>query len=309
MSLTAQGLTVAFPSANGPVKVLEDFSLVLSPSETLALIGESGAGKSVFIETVLGLLPEGCTVSGSVVYEGRDLLKLRPDQLRPLLGQELAWVPQSATQALHPMLPLEVQLSEGLIARGIPKPQARQRVHELLEALDLRPAQQVARQYPHQLSGGMRQRAMLVAALAQNPKVLLVDEPTKGVDTERKQQVAELLRQTQRPQPELATLVVTHDLELVRAIADRVMVLYAGQTVEASSATDFFQAPKHPFAQALLAALPQYGLQALPWTESRSVQGCRFHTRCPRAMERCKTEEPPLISHAQAEVRCWLYAD
>lgn len=309
MSLQAHNLTVAFPSASGPVQVLEDFSLELEPGQTVALIGESGAGKSVFIETVLRLLPEGCTVSGSVMYKGQNLLSLSPAALRPLLGQELAWVPQSAAQALHPMLPLGLQLTEALVARGLPKKQAEDRVHGLLEALDLRPATTIAKQYPHQLSGGMRQRALVVAALAQHPKVLLVDEPTKGVDTERKQQVAQLLRQAQQLQPDLATLVVTHDLELVRAVAGRVVVLYAGQTVESSSALEFFAAPQHPFAQALLSALPQNGLQALPWAESRSVQGCRFHTRCPKALPRCQSEEPLLLNSDAAQVRCWLYAD
>lgn len=307
MSLRVEALRVAFPGPDGWVEVLEDFSLTLSPGETVALVGESGAGKSVFIETVLGLLPAGCRVSGRAWFEGQDLLSLNPAQLRPWLGRVLAWVPQSAAQALHPMLPLGFQLREALEARGVPRAEARRRVFELLEALDLRPAERVAGQFPHQLSGGMRQRALLVAALAQRPRVLLVDEPTKGVDTERKAQVVALLRQAQALQPELAVLVVTHDLELVQAIADRVVVLYAGQIVEASSTSDFFQAPLHPFAQALLAALPQRGLQALPWAESRLVQGCRFHSRCPKVMERCRAQAPPLISRPSSEVRCWLH--
>lgn len=309
MMLSVNKLTVAFAGKATFAPVLEDLWLELGSGETVALVGESGAGKSVFIEAVLRLLPTSCRVTGEIHYQGHNLLALPQSEFRRFLGRELAWVPQSASGALHPMLPIGLQLMEPLLARGMKRQAAWAEIEPLLESLDLKPARQVAQSYPHQLSGGMRQRALVAAALAQKPKVLLVDEPTKGVDTERRQQVIALFQEAKQLQPELSVVVVSHDLDLVEALADRVVVLYAGQLVEATGRQAFFSEPRHPFAKALLAALPKNGLEALPWAESRSVTGCRFHPRCPKALERCQSDEPQVTLHEHTHVRCWLYAN
>lgn len=305
MSLMVQRLSVDLPSPEGRVRALDGVDLVLTPGETLALVGESGAGKSVLIETILRLLPQGSRVWGRILYRGLDLLRLPPRDFRNLLGKGLAWVPQNAATAFHPTLPLGTQLTEGLLVRGVPRDVALARARALLEALDLE--DETLRLYPHQLSGGMLQRALLATALALEPEVLLVDEPSKGLDPSRKAQLAALLARAQALKPRLALLLVSHDLELVRRVAQRVVVLHGGQVVEEASTEILFRSPLHPFTQALLEALPENGLRALPWVESRRAGGCRFYPRCPQAEGRCREEEPPLFPAGTAKVRCWRH--
>lgn len=302
--LEVQGLSVAFQHE----EVLREVDLNLEAGETVALIGESGGGKSVLIETLLHLLPPRSQVKGRAFFRGEDLLALSSHAHRALLGQHIAWIPQATTEALHPMLLVGFQLAEPLLLRGVPRREAYARLAKLFAALDL-PLETLHR-YPHQLSGGMRQRALVAGALLTGAALVLADEPTKGIDALRKRQVVALFQKAQALNPEMALLLVTHDLPLAQALADRVAVLFAGRVVEVSRAQSFFQAPAHPYAKALLEALPERGLKPLQLGLGREVEkGCPFAPSCPEIFSPCREREPPLLPLPKGSVRCWRYGD
>jgi peptide/nickel transport system ATP-binding protein len=308
--LEVQKLSVAFPKPGGYEEVLREVSFCLEAGETLALIGESGGGKSVLIEALLRLLPRESRVSGRAFFQfqGRDLLAMPLREHRSLLGQKIAWIPQAATEALHPLLPVGFQLAEPLLVRGIPRREAYARLVGLFRALDL--PEEALHRYPHQLSGGMRQRALVAGALATGATLVLADEPTKGVDVLRKDQTIALFQKSRVLNPGMGLLLVTHDLPFAQALAQKVVVLYAGKVVEEGKAQTFFQGPLHPYAQALLEALPERGFKPLPLGLGREGRGgCPFFPFCPEGSMPCEEGDPPLFQTPKGRVRCWRYGD
>ena len=306
--LVLKGLTVEFPTAEGIIRAVDRVDLALEKGERLALVGETGSGKSVLLLALLGLLPSGTRVFGEARYRGEDLLRLPGEEIRRLRGRKLAYIPQGAGSALNPVLRVGYQVAEPLrVHFGVPKKAALSQAVSLLARLGIPEAARRAFDYPHHFSGGMKQRALVAMGVAAEAEVLLADEPTKGVDRPRRDEILALFRSLEGK----AVLTVTHDLWFAEKFADRVAVMYAAQLVEVSPRESFFGQPLHPYSQALLAALPARGLKALlgyaPAHARYGEPGCRFRERCPRAFDRCR-EEPPFLEHGGRQVRCWLYA-
>ena len=303
--LDVENLSVHFSLPNGrTVKALRRGNLNLPPGETLALIGESGSGKSVLGLAVISLLPPA-RISGRITFKGRDILQMDEKQLLRLRGAEIAFIPQSSGLSLNPTMIVLEQVTEAVPASNNG---GRQRARDLLSHFGLSRLQ--ASSYPHQLSGGMRQRALAAIGLATRPGLLIADEPTKGIDHQRIKDVEKIFRQVKRENPEMSLLLVTHDLELASSMADQVSVMYAGCVVETSPGRDFFRRPRHPYSQALLEASPQRGLKPIPG-QSPGVEedyaGCPFAPRCPHADDRCRSSFPDAAVQNGGAVHCWHY--
>ena len=305
-ALEVRGLVTSFRTPRGHLRAVDGLSLRVPAGKTLCIAGESGCGKSVTALSVMGLLPETAQVdAGEILFNGRDLLKLPAAERRLLRGRELAMIFQEPMTALNPVLTVGAQVAEVYrIHRTAGAEEARQRALKMLEQVKIPDAARRYGEYPHQLSGGMKQRAMIAMALAQGPKLLIADEPTTALDVTIQAQVLNLLADLQR-ELGMAIVFVTHDLAVVAEIADEVLVMYAGKVVEQASVNDLFERPAHPYTQGLLAARPQAGRTrhdgvplnvipgSLPALHERG-QGCQFRARCAKAHARCETVEPLL---------------
>ena len=305
--LEVRGLTVRFPTSDGIVQAVSDVSFTLSRGETLGIVGESGSGKSVSNLAVMGLLNRARTmISGSVEFKGRDLLTLPPDELRKVRGKEIAMVFQDPFACLHPMYRVGAQIAEAFSAHSdAGKDAAWNRAVELLDHVGIPNAKSRARDYPHQFSGGMRQRAMIAMALVHNPDILICDEPTTALDVTVQAQILELIEDVKR-EFDIGVILVTHDLGVVAETANSVMVMYAGRVMEHGPAAEIFARPQHPYAWGLLDSMPsiERRLDALVPIEGSPPSllappaGCPFHPRCPYRFEPCPTERPPLQAPA-----------
>jgi peptide/nickel transport system ATP-binding protein len=305
--LEVSGLTVRFPTSDGIVQAVSDVSFALSRGETLGIVGESGSGKSVSNLAVMGLLNRSRTmITGSVQFKGRDLLTLPPDELRKIRGKEIAMVFQDPFACLHPMYRVGAQIAEAFSAHSdAGKDAAWNRAVELLDHVGIPNAKSRARDYPHQFSGGMRQRAMIAMALVHNPDILICDEPTTALDVTVQAQILELIEDVKR-EFDIGVILVTHDLGVVAETANSVMVMYAGRVMEYGPATEIFMRPQHPYAWGLLDSMPsiERRLDALVPIEGSPPSllappaGCPFHPRCPYRFEPCPTERPPLQAPA-----------
>lgn len=291
-------LTVEAGPARAPVVLVDDVSLRVAAGEALAIVGESGGGKSLAVRAALGLLPPTVReAAGRVRWRG---IELAADARPSTLGWEIGYVPQDPGSALDPTQRVGAFVAEGLRFRSqVPKREARQRAVALLDAVGVAEPEARARDFPHRLSVGTRQRVLLAAALAQSPALLVADEPTSAVDATIAVELTQLLARG-RAERDRALLVVTHDLGTVAALADRVAVFYAGRIVEAAPVEEFFRAPAHPYSQALLAAVPAPGqpprsLPGVPPDPARLPVGCAFHPRCPLADPTCTEVPPPLV--------------
>jgi peptide/nickel transport system ATP-binding protein len=301
--LEVRGLTVRFPTSDGIVQAVSDVSFSLSRGETLGIVGESGSGKSVSNLAIMGLLNRARTViSGEVEFKGRDLLTLPPDELRKVRGKEIAMVFQDPFACLHPMYRVGAQIAEAFSAHSdAGKNAAWNRAVELLDHVGIPNAKSRARDYPHQFSGGMRQRAMIAMALVHNPDILICDEPTTALDVTVQAQILELIEDVKR-EFDIGVILVTHDLGVVAETANSVMVMYAGRVMEYGPAAEIFRQPQHPYAWGLLDSMPtiERRLDALVPIEGSPPSllappaGCPFHPRCPYRFEPCPTERPPL---------------
>ncbi len=314
--LRVEELRTHFTTDDGVVRAVDGVSFEVRAGETLALVGESGSGKSVTALSILRLLPEpaGKVVGGRVIFQGRDLLALPPAAMRRVRGREISMVFQEPMSSLNPVFTCGEQIVEVLVLHErMARRQARARAVELLEWVGIPAPGQRAAEYPHQLSGGMRQRVMIAMALACRPALLIADEPTTALDVTIQAQILELL---QRLQDELgmAVLLITHDLGVVAETADRVAVLYAGQVVESCDSAAAFRQTRHPYTAGLLASLPRLGsrgerLRVIPGQVPDAAHlppACRFHPRCPAAEERCRTVDPPLqMLDGDHLSRCW----
>ncbi len=313
--LTVRNLQVSFPTDNGTFAAVRDISLSLGTGSVLALVGESGSGKTMTALSIMRLVPPpGYISAGEIIFEGQDLLALSDEALRKIRGRRVSMVFQEPMTSLNPVLQIGDQLCEPLILhKSMTRRDARERGIELLTNVGIPSAASRMRDYPHQLSGGMRQRVMIAMALACDPSLLIADEPTTALDVTIQAQILELL-DAQRKSGGLSILLITHDLGIVAERADHTAVMYAGQVVESAPTGMLLSAPRHPYTQALMASLPQYAQPGKPLPalsgqlniRSATAGGCCFAERCPIAGERCRAELQPLLEIAPSHsLRCW----
>jgi oligopeptide/dipeptide ABC transporter ATP-binding protein len=305
--LEIENLTVKFDTEDGVVNAVTEVTYDLHPGEVLGIVGESGSGKSVSMLSVLGLIPmpPGRIGSGEARYKGENLLKMSKRKLRQLRGGEIAMIFQDPMTSLNPVLTIGDQISEALKAHnaGMSDEQAIKRTVELLELVGVPLAERRVKQYPHEFSGGMRQRAMIAMAIANNPSVLVADEPTTALDVTIQAQIVEVLKAAQR-ETHAAIVLITHDLGLIAELADRVVVMYAGRVVELSDVYTIFNSPRHPYTVGLMNSLARLDtdlewLQPIPGQPPSLITlppGCPYHPRCLHSRGRavCRTEVPPL---------------
>jgi oligopeptide/dipeptide ABC transporter ATP-binding protein len=301
---------------------VDGVSLDLFPGETLGVVGESGCGKTVLSLSILRLVPEppGHIRPGSLIeFEGRNLLTLAPRELRAVRGNRIAMIFQEPMTSLNPVLTIGDQVAEAAIVhQRLSRTVARTRAIELLRQVGIPEPEERSDHYPHQLSGGMRQRVMIAMALICHPQILIADEPTTALDVTIQAQILELLERLQR-ELGMAVLLITHDLGVVAGTTDRVVVMYAGQVVETASTRELFARPQHPYTEGLMESIPRLDrprarLHSIPGSVPAATAwpaGCRFHPRCPYAWDKCRTEEPPLLEAGTAghTTRCWLVAE
>ena len=316
--LVVEDLTTIFDVPGCPVVAVNRASFAVATGETLGLVGESGSGKSVTAFSILRLLqPPGRTTRGRVLFQGRDLLSLPESEMRRVRGAGIGLVFQEPMAALNPVMRVGAQVAEALLVHGMAgRRDARDRAIELLRAVRITEPEKRVDDYPHQLSGGMRQRVMIAIALACRPPLVIADEPTTALDVTVQAQILDLLRDM-RKAFELSLLLITHDLGVVAETADRVAVMYAGRIVETCPVRDLFRDPKHPYTQGLLASIPgeRTGkrLRAIEGTVPNLAAlppGCAFAPRCPHRMPVCETAVPALVELAPGHsARCYLHSD
>jgi len=318
--LEVRDLRITFPTPGAPARPVDGVSFQLDQGQTLALVGESGCGKSLTGLSLLRLVPPpGTIVPGStLLLEGRDLLTLDESGIRKVRGRRIGMVFQDPMTSLNPVLRVGDQVAEGIRAHfDTPAREARERAVALLREVGIPDPERRARNYPHQLSGGMRQRVMIAIALACEPDILIADEPTTALDVTVQAQILEILDRLRQARG-MAVLLITHDLGVVAETADDVAVMYAGQVVESCTVRDAFEKTRHPYTAGLLHSLPRLGevhetLRVIPGTVPNPVafpSGCRFHPRCPVAVDRCRTDAPTLETIEPGhQVRCWRAAE
>ena len=323
--IVVEGLRVNFYTYAGVVKAIDGVSFCIERGETYCLVGETGCGKSVTSRALTRLIqPPGRIVSGKIIYypePGKpvDIMSLSEEEIRRIRGKEIAYIFQDPGAALDPLYTTGFQVAETMLVhrtvRRIKEGLARA-VELFRETLIPDPERRV-RAYPHEMSGGMKQRVVIASALANRPRLVIADEPTTALDATVQKQIMELLRKL-KSEKNVTLLLITHNMGLVAEMCDRVAVMYAGQLVEEAPVDELFRSPLHPYTRALLRAVPNPlrridKLESIPGTVPNLVNpplGCRFHPRCPEAMERCKREKPPdFWVGSRHRVACWLYAD
>jgi len=302
--LTVNDLKVSFNTEDGVVHAVEGVSYEVEPGKTLGIVGESGSGKTVGTLTIMGLTRAANTqISGQAIFDGEDLLSASEQQMRAIRGDEIAMIFQDPLSSLHPFFTIGAQLVEAIqVHNKVSKAAARMRSAELLTMVGLSDARDRLSSYPHEFSGGMRQRVMIAMALANEPRLLIADEPTTALDVTVQAQILELIAELQA-ETGTAMIIITHDLGVVAEVADEIAVMYAGRIVEQASAAELFANPQHPYTRGLLASIPRLdrdrssGLDPIagrPPSLIAPPSGCAFHPRCPRAFDRCPAELPPL---------------
>nr|WP_323446906.1 ABC transporter ATP-binding protein [Streptomyces sp. YSPA8] len=308
MLLDVKDLHIEFRTRDGVARAVNGVDYSVEAGRTLAVLGESGSGKSVTAQAVMGILdtPPGRITRGEIRFQGRDLLTMGEAERRAIRGPGMAMIFQDALSALNPVLSVGDQLGEMFIVhRGARRKEARERAVDLMERVGIPGAAERVRQYPHQFSGGMRQRIMIAMALALEPALIIADEPTTALDVTVQAQVMELLAELQR-ELGMGLILITHDLGVVADVADRIAVMYAGRIVETAPVHDIYRAPAHPYTRGLLRSIPRldqkgrelYAIKGLPPNLLAIPPGCAFHPRCPLARDICRTEEPPLYDVA-----------
>jgi peptide/nickel transport system ATP-binding protein len=318
--LEVEDLHVSFPTADGVVRAVRGVSYQVDAGQTLGIVGESGSGKSVSTQTIMGLT-RGARISGRAMFEGRDLLRLGGEEMQAVRGAQIGMIFQDPLSSLHPYYRVGWQIVEMIRQhdRQISKAKARARAVELLRLVGIPQADRRVDDYPHQFSGGMRQRAMIAMSMALNPKLLIADEPTTALDVTVQAQVLQVIRSLQE-EFGTAVILITHDLGVIADVAEQVVVMYAGAVMEQADLRTTFFAHHHPYTEGLLQSLPAYGgererlrpIQGQPPSLINLPPGCPFHPRCPYVMGRCRTDVPPLAAvgtdaaHLSA---CWLPHD
>ncbi|MFG2353953.1 ABC transporter ATP-binding protein [Streptomyces sp. NPDC048521] len=310
MLLEVRDLHVEFGTRDGVAHAVNGVSYEVDAGETLAVLGESGSGKSVTAQAVMGILdvPPGRVTGGQILFQGQDLLTLKEEARRRIRGAGMAMIFQDALSALNPVMTVGDQLGEMFVVhRGMSRKDARAKAVELMERVRIPAAAQRVRDYPHQFSGGMRQRIMIAMALALEPALIIADEPTTALDVTVQAQVMDLLAELQR-EYRMGLVLITHDLGVVADVADKIAVMYAGRIVESAPVHDIYKAPAHPYTRGLLDSIPRldhkgqelYAIKGLPPNLMHIPPGCSFHPRCPMARDVCRTDEPPLYEVSDA---------
>ncbi len=314
--LEINDLHTRFHTGDGVVPAVDGVSFRLLEGETLGLVGESGCGKSVTALSILRLIPRppGEISGGPLLFRGEDLLAKSEKEMRKIRGNAISMIFQEPMTSLNPVFTCGFQIMEAIqLHQRLDKARARERAIDMLRVVGIPSPEQRVDEYPHQLSGGMRQRVMIAMALSCNPALLIADEPTTALDVTIQAQILELIGRLRR-EFKMSVLIITHDLGVVAEVADHVAVMYAGKVVEYATVNEIFARPLHPYTQGLLTSIPRLGgelerLQVIPGVVPSPLDfpsGCRFHPRCPLADARCRTEEPPLVPHADGHLAaCW----
>jgi len=317
--LEIRGLRVSFATDAGPVPAVRGVDLAIAQGETLALVGESGCGKSVTALSILRLVatPPGRYDAGEVRFAGEDLLTVSEERIREVRGNDVAMIFQEPMTSLNPVFPVGDQVAETIaLHQRVGAAEARARAIEALRRVGIPAPEQRVDEYPHQLSGGLRQRVMIAMALACSPRLLIADEPTTALDVTIQAQILELVAKLQA-ELGMAVLLITHDLGVVAETAHRVAVMYAGRVVEEAGVLELFERPRHPYTAGLLRSRPRLDAgrgRLVPIEGSvpdalHVPPGCPFHPRCPYAIERCPKEDPPLFDEAGHRHACWVAAE
>lgn len=326
--LEVNGLKTYFHTEEGVVKAVDDVSFNLKRGETLGVVGESGCGKSITSLSIMQLVPrpKGKIESGLIEYYGNDetekpisILSLGPQspEMRAIRGNEIAMIFQEPMTSLNPLYTIGNQIIEAvLLHQDVDKSAAREKAIEMLRLVGISAPEKRVDEYPHELSGGMRQRAMIAMALSCNPSLLIADEPTTALDVTIEAQILRLMKELQN-ELGMSIMIITHDLGVIGEMADRVIVMYAGKIVEKATTDDIFYNPKHPYTKGLLNSIPRIGrkkrlvpIQGTVPSLYQLPKGCYFQPRCPEAKEICKRQEPPTLELGEEHsVKCWLFAE
>jgi peptide/nickel transport system ATP-binding protein len=307
--LKITNLKTCFPTEEGLVKAVNTVDLEMANGERLGLIGETGCGKTVLGMSIIRLLQLATKVEGKIVYKGKDLLKLSEEEMRKIRGKEIAMILQNPTTSLNPVLKVGDQIAEAIrLHQGLNKRAAKEKAVEMLESVKIFSPEKRANEYPHEFSGGMKERAMIAIALACEPSLIIADEPTKGLDVTIKMQIVKLMKEVTKRK---SMLFITHDLGVAAEICDNIAVMYAGELVEYAKTEDIFKNPMHPYTQGFLNSLPSMGLKPIRGMSPSLIDlpnGCRFHPRCDHAEEICKNRHPEMEEIENGHyVRCFLY--
>ncbi len=316
--LEVSGLKTYFEDRRGQVPAVDGVDFVLHKGETLGIVGESGCGKSVTSMSILHLLPpEGRIVEGSIWLKGRDITHLPANEMAKIRGKEISMIFQEPMTSLNPVYTVGWQISEMILQHEkLSKKEARAKATEMLRMVNIPAPEKRVDEYPHEMSGGMRQRVMIAMALACGPELLIADEPTTALDVTIQAQILDLMRNLKQTL-NTSIMMITHDLGVVAEMSDYVLVMYAGMVMEYSDVHTLFAKPLHPYTQGLMKALPRideqkeelYVIEGAVPSLYELPQGCRFWPRCPRATERCKSQMPQLYQVGERRVRCFLYED
>jgi peptide/nickel transport system ATP-binding protein len=314
--LDIRNLKIHFGAKEEKVNVVYDISLQVNPGEVVGIVGESGCGKSVTSMSILRLLGRNTDVQGEILFNGTNILELSEKEMRKLRGNVISMIFQEPMTSLNPLHTVGKQIAEPLVRhKNLSKSEIKSKVIKLLNEVGLPRADEIYDEFPHQLSGGMRQRVMIAMALACDPALIIADEPTTALDVTIQAQILELMKKISR-EHQTSILFITHDLGVVAEMCDRVVVMYAGQIVEHTGVKDLFENPMHPYTTGLLNSIPdmeEEQVRLLPIkgnvpTARNMPMGCRFAPRCDHAMDICK-QEPPMFVKGAHECKCWLYAD
>lgn len=318
--LDVRGLSTHYRLEQGLLRAVEDVSFSIAPGETLGVVGESGCGKSVTARSIMRLLPAriGTIAAGEILFDGQDIAQLDPrgDRMRTIRGGEIGMIFQEPMTSLNPVHTIGAQIVEAIRTHSdLDRRAAWDRAVTLLDQVGINQPEVRARQYPHAFSGGMRQRAMIAMALSSDPKLLIADEPTTAVDVTVEAQILDLIA-TLKADRGMSVMLITHDLNVVGEVADRLIVMYLGRVVETTTAARVFDAPAHPYTRGLLESLPAIGRRSrlkpiegsVPGPHERP-RGCPFAPRCARAMPKCETLPPTFRVDEQTSAACWLYED
>ncbi|MBO0411834.1 ABC transporter ATP-binding protein [Enterococcus hulanensis] len=316
--LRVEDLTVKFRTYNGEVTAVNNLELLLNENETLGIVGESGSGKSVTSLSIMGLLEEATSsVSGKALFKGTDLIAMKEKEKQQYRGNHLAMIFQEPMTSLNPLHKCGKQIIESMrIHTDISKADAQKKAIELLKLVGIPAPEQRFNEYPHQMSGGMRQRVMIAMALACDPQLLIADEPTTALDVTIQAQILEVLKEL-RDRLKMGIILITHDLGVVSEVCDRVIVMYTGKVVEQGLIREILDNPKHPYTEGLIAAIPNIqdekgklsSIEGMVPQLDNMPQGCSFHPRCPYAMDICKEKRPALTTAENGrKVRCFKYS-
>jgi len=313
--LQVKNLKIEFQTDRAKILAVDGVDLALGKGKTLGLVGESGCGKSVTALAVMGLLPAHASVTGNIFYKEQDLLKLKKSAMNKIRGNQMSMIFQEPMTSLNPVFTIEYQLAEVLcLHRGQNRKETRRKIVELLGIVGIPNPERRMKDYPHRLSGGMRQRVMIAMAMACEPDILIADEPTTALDVTIQGQILDLMNKLQQ-ELQTSLLIITHDLGVIAQVAHNVVVMYAGHIMEYSSVRELFAEPLHPYTKGLLNTIPQIAKKQARLEEIRGTvphmsnvpPGCRFNDRCSERLPICIQETPPVTNVNGRTVRCWLY--